>query len=140
MASAAATVTLPSPLPPPPSLASSIAESVMKTGPKIYAPVPTNPRSAGDYILMIINAVSVLLLLLGISFASVKVSDDGNTMFTPQILLTLFGFTVFFACVSLWFSEIDNSKIVFFISTLALGMSILMISSSIVRMHYHAST
>ena len=134
---AAATVTLPSPLPPP-SLASDIAAAVMKTGPKIYAPVPTNPRSAGDYILMIINAVSVLLLLLGISFASVKVSDDGNTMFTPQILLTLFGFTVFFACISLWFSGIDTSKIVFFITTVAFGMSILMISSIIVRMHYHA--
>ena len=138
MASAAATVTLPSPLPLPSSLASDIAESAMATRSKIYAPVPTNPRSAGDYILMIINAVSVLLLLLGISFASVKVSDDGNTMFTPQILLTLFGFTVFFACISLWFSGIDTSKIVFFITTVALGMSILMISSIIVRMHYHA--
>ena len=135
---AAATVTLPSPLPLPSSLASDIAESAMATRSKIYAPVPTNPRSAGDYILMIINAVSVLLLLLGISFASVKVSDDGNTMFTPQILLTLFGFTVFFACISLWFSGIDTSKIVFFITTVALGMSILMISSIIVRMHYHA--
>jgi uncharacterized membrane protein len=126
--------TLPSPLPPPPGLSLPSAKAL----PKYSAPVETESRSAGDYILMIINAVTVLLLLLGISFASVKVNDDGNTMFTPNILLTIFGFTVFFACISLWFSGIDTPKLVFILTTVTLIVSIFTISSTVIRMHKYA--
>lgn len=130
----AAVPILPSPLPPPPGLSLPSAKAL----PKYFAPVATEPRTPGDYILMIINAVAVLLLLLGISFASVKVNDDGNTMFTPNILLTIFGFTVFFACISLWFSGIDTPKLVFILTTVTLIVSIFTISSSVIRMHKYA--
>jgi hypothetical protein len=97
------------------------------------------PLSRKDILLNAGTILDAILLVLGISFASVKIQDPGNTTFTPTVIMSLFVSTILLTGVIILFSEITNPAILFTFATFALVTLLLTFSSILIRMRYYAS-
>lgn len=119
-------------------MASTLAAPVPAPAPT-PAPTPA-PLTRKDILINTGIILDFILLILGISFASVKIQDPGNQMFTPTVIMSMFVSTVFLTGVLIWFSEITNPATLFTFATFALVTTLLTFTSILIRMRFYAST
>ena len=103
------------------------------------APAPAAPLTRKDIMINTGIILDFILLILGISFASVKIQDSGNTTFTPTVIMSMFVSTVLLTGVIVWFSNITNPATLFTFATFALVTTLLTFTSILIRMRYYAS-
>lgn len=104
------------------------------------APVPSALHaSRTDKLLKVGVIIDFILLILGISFASVKIQNPGNTTYTPTVILSMFVSTIVLTGVIIWFSDITNAAILFTFATFAFITTLLTYATILVRMRYYAS-
>lgn len=82
--------------------------------------------------------IDFVLLILGISFASVRIQDPNNTTFTPTVILSMFVATVALTGLLLWSANIENVYILFTFATFTLAGILFTYTSILTRMRYYA--
>lgn len=98
-------------------------------------------ESAHGPMTYLVNAgifIDFILLILGISFASVRIQDPNNVTFTPTVVLSMFVATVVLTGLLLWKAAIDNVFILFTFATFTVAAILFTYTSILARMRYYA--
>ena len=82
--------------------------------------------------------IDFVLLLVGISFASVRIANPGDTTCTPTVILSIFVSTLVLTGLLLWNAAIDNVYILFTFATFTLAGILFTYTSILTRIRYYA--